>query len=1149
MYGLRGANALLRGENERYKLLAPKNARTTPLLAYDDEEPKARRKGGPKARGKTAATDRAARAYLEEGLGWLRGYPESALPPDAHVPWRFPGKDGQWVTLAVDRELLRTSFYTLRGARRKFPHALERVVGDITAWSDRMEERLRRIQGLVHSGEPLFAGESPEPHAAPISSAEIHWLTWGDLTHPRRMEINRRHWGAALAQVGTSLGIATARRLGLEVVLSLEDPAALDPLRAVLLHPAAYTVATEAGPVLDVVKALTSKKLTSAGVESRLDALAQPAGASPLARQVIDLLLEEADPLARRLVLGCISPTICDAWEAWWASVTTCRRDAEALQRLTALEVGDKRVTKGLISKVRASAILAADSVPLPTSISQLARTVQNGLERLPRPSAEQLLRCLVQLPKGPSTDLKNFLESATQRVYGLSERRRAELLTGLAERLESCAHVSDGPELRSTFALLVVEHIIDFYWGVDSVPWEHRHAALDAALLICQAPSPNDRKKSWLSSWQLGSALEGYAAEVADGARLAALVLDDPKSLTWDTATVAATFACERGAPPADAAASPFATLVDGAYRSDAWTAWAALEERDQLGVAQLKKLSRSGALRDELRQAAAAGTPPHELARLARLYASIKKSERSHWPELVAPPKPLALDDNEWRDLSQWIPKALHGAAIAHLRHAPRAALVKALTPEVPDPRHLLSEQVALQERLSGAELSAGKRSAMEQRLSSLLHRLEAPEPIPPGTVAVIEERLCAGAIRARFRRWLTSLQAQILTDLPEPARACIDFAQDRQADVVIAHLHTLPTETRTLAYRLLSARAAPQPWDLRDDPANAAWREKAAENGLDLARWFSGEAFDVPPPDEGEPLIFRLEDDPLEVMKMGLWFDTCLSPGDMNFFSTIANAADANKRLLVGRDAKGTAQARCLFAITEQWHVLAFHVYGHERAKWIRSATKSALQSLCSSMGTTPAPRGKVSTIVARKWYDDGPQDVADQLASLGPGGELASRVAAAPDTDAFHIVSTELGTPVIEVALELILGCEVFLTSAARTASFAPLLRSRRWPRWFVFRLAQLLAVDYRDLALGLLRELCRGKSPARLKLDVHEALTLAKAFRNVGQPRQSLLVLRSQQGTYEADEIRRETALALKDLGRDDAAARVLGALA
>lgn len=913
-------------------------------MAYDDEEPKARKQAGPKARGKTAAADRAARAYLEEGLGWLRGYPESSRPSEANVPWRFPGKDGHWVTLAVDRELLRTSFYTLRGARRKFPHALERVVGDIAAWSGRMEERLRRIQGLVHRGEPLFTGESPKPHGAPISSAEITWLSWGNLTRLQRMETSRRHWDVALALVSTSLGPATARRLGLEVVLFAEDPAALEPLRDILLHPAAYTVAIEAGPVLEVLRALTSKKLTGADVESRLDAIDQSEGASPLARQVIDLLTEEADPLARQLVL-------------------------------------------------------------------------------------------------------------------------------------------------------------------------------------------------------------EGYAVEVADGARLAALVLDDPKSLTWDTATVAATFACERSAPPADGAAFPFATLVDGTYRSEVWTAWAALEERDQIGVAQLKKLSRSGALRGELRQAAAAGTPPHELARLARLYASIKKSERSHWPELVAPPTPLTLDDNEWRDLSQWIPKALHGAALEHLGHAPRAALLKALAPEISDPRHLLSEQKALHERLSNAELPAGKRSAMERRLKSLVQRIESPEPIPSGTVTDIEERLCASAIRARFRRWLTSLQTQILTDLPEPARACIDFAKDRQADVVIAHLRALPTETRTLAYRLHSARAAPQPWDLRDDPANIAWRELAAANGLNLVRWFSGEAFDVPPPDEGEPLIFRLEDDPLEVMKMGLWFDTCLSPGDMNFFSTIANAADANKRLFVGRDAKGTAQARCLFAITEQWHVLAFHVYGHERTKWIRRATKSALQSLCSSIGTSPAPRGKVSTIVARKWYDDGPRDVADQLASLDPGGELALRVAAAADAEALDIVSTALGTPITEVALELILGCEVFLTSAARTASFGPVLLSRRLPRWFALRLAQLLARDFQDLATELLNKLCRGKSPARLNLSVHEALALAEAFRKVGQPGQSLLVLRSQQGLYEADEIRHQTALALKDLGRDDAAARVLGASA
>ncbi len=1116
-------------------------------MAYDDEEPKARKRTGPKARGKTAAADRAARAYLEDGLGWLKGYPESNQPSGAIVPWRYPGKDGPWLSLAVDRELLRTSFYTLRGARRKFPHALQRVVGDIMAWSGRMEERLRKVQSLVHDGERLYADEPSTPHAPAISSAEIAWLAWGDMTHRRPLEANRSHWGAALAQVGACLGAPTARRLGLEILLPLEEPSSLDPLRAILLDPAAYTAATEAGPVAEALKVLSQKKLTSEKVQPRVDALVQPPGASALAPQLIHFLMEEADPLARQLVLGCISPTVCAAWEAWWADVLASRRDAEAVLRFAALKVADQRVTKGLVGALRKSATHARESIPFDLSVPRLRRIVQQGLDRLPRPSAELVLRCLSRLPEEERIPgASKFVESATAFVHDLSERRRAELLSGLAERLESRPDALGRPGVRLAYARWVVEHVVEFDWSADEVPWEHRHAALDAALLICGTPKPKDWEESWASSWRISGSLEGYAAVCADGQRIAALVLEQPQVLTWDTATVAGTFACQRSAHSTEAKAPPFAALEDGPCNPEAWTAWAALSDRDHQGVTQLKKLSRTGSLRDELRQAAAAGIPPHELARFARLYATTKNARRGDWAQAAAAPGPTMVGNDEWRGMSAWIPESLHAAARELLGHSTAAAAAKALAPDVADPSQLAMEQTAIHARLQASELPEAKRSAMERRLRSLEERSATPPKLGRQTTENVVERLHRAAVRARFRRWSNALQECVLADLPDRARACIDLAQDRQADTVVANLSALPKETRALAYRLLSERAGPEPWDLREDPDNLAWRELAANNGVDLTRWFSGDPFDVPPPDEGAPLVFRLEDDPLEIMKMGLWFDTCLSPGDFNFFSTVANAADANKRVLVGRDEKGTAQVRCLFAITEEWHVLAFHVYSHERAKWAREAVQHVLRSLCSALGIEPAPRGKVPTLVANKWYDDGPQDVADQLVSLRPGGELAARVEAAPPSEAFALVSDTLGASIVEVALELVLGCEVFAKSAARTASFAPALLHRRLPRYFALNMIQRLGVDAPDLVKGLLDRFCRGRSPARLKLDVDEAIVLAQAFRKVGQPRQSLLVLRSQQGTYEAQNVRRERARALTDLGRDDAATRALG---
>src|SRR5262249_3568804 len=52
-----------------------------------------------------------------------------------------------------------------------------------------------------------------------------------------------------------------------------------------------------------------------------------------------------------------------------------------------------------------------------------------------------------------------------------------------------------------------------------------------------------------------------------------------------------------------------------------------------------------------------------------------------------------------------------------------------------------------------------------------------------------------------------------------------------------------------------------------------------------------------------------VMMLEEDPIEVLRMGIPFDTCLSLTDgCNSASTVLNAIDANKRVLYVRDAEG-------------------------------------------------------------------------------------------------------------------------------------------------------------------------------------------------------------------------------------------------
>ncbi|WP_395140452.1 hypothetical protein, partial [Armatimonas sp.] len=115
----------------------------------------------------------------------------------------------------------------------------------------------------------------------------------------------------------------------------------------------------------------------------------------------------------------------------------------------------------------------------------------------------------------------------------------------------------------------------------------------------------------------------------------------------------------------------------------------------------------------------------------------------------------------------------------------------------------------------------------------------------------------------------------------------------------DVMNAALLTLDiTENRRLLIRLLRAYFdGDRDWALRQKP-NVVYLEALTARGIDARAWRTPHGESV------NGLHLHLETDPLHVLQMGNYFDTCLSFGGINAFSTVANACDANKRVLYVR-----------------------------------------------------------------------------------------------------------------------------------------------------------------------------------------------------------------------------------------------------
>lgn len=168
----------------------------------------------------------------------------------------------------------------------------------------------------------------------------------------------------------------------------------------------------------------------------------------------------------------------------------------------------------------------------------------------------------------------------------------------------------------------------------------------------------------------------------------------------------------------------------------------------------------------------------------------------------------------------------------------------------------------------------------------------------------------------------------------------------------------------------------RAAAEGADLdRTRPANRAWIEEV-QGRFDVDAWLAPRARDVTI--AGATMRLAIERDPVEVLRMGIPFDTCLSlEGGSNSASTVVNAADANKRVIYLRDRAGKILARKLIAVSTDATLIGYHLYA--TAKEHRAEVELAFGEMCAEISRDArlplSSSGEPKQIHAGFWYDDG------------------------------------------------------------------------------------------------------------------------------------------------------------------------------
>lgn len=174
----------------------------------------------------------------------------------------------------------------------------------------------------------------------------------------------------------------------------------------------------------------------------------------------------------------------------------------------------------------------------------------------------------------------------------------------------------------------------------------------------------------------------------------------------------------------------------------------------------------------------------------------------------------------------------------------------------------------------------------------------------------------------------------------------------------------------------------------------PKSQAWIDRTSTK-LRLSRWFAPRSSEITV--GTRTFVMALEEDPLEVLRMGIPFDTCLAlESGCNASSTVMNAIDANKRVIYVRTNEGKVVARKLIAITKELGLVGYNTYvsvsgNEERA--IRTAVEMLCQTIGAEVGAPLLRDGVPEQLHQGFWYDDGTVgwtenvDVAAYCRSLG------------------------------------------------------------------------------------------------------------------------------------------------------------------
>jgi hypothetical protein len=229
------------------------------------------------------------------------------------------------------------------------------------------------------------------------------------------------------------------------------------------------------------------------------------------------------------------------------------------------------------------------------------------------------------------------------------------------------------------------------------------------------------------------------------------------------------------------------------------------------------------------------------------------------------------------------------------------------------------------------------------------------------------------------ARLRRGLATCRLAALRAAVDAQLARSVGAQqvDREALSALALLQDAEKNRRGLR-RFLRAFLSGDREHLLRHPATQDWARRHPR--IDLAVWIRGLERRIGS-DDGQQAVIRLEQDPLEVLRMGTYVGSCLGLGGGLTYSAAAALLDINKQVLYARNEQGAVIARQLLAISDKDELVPFAVYPASTGSPAQRAFDRYDTELALALGIArvdPTQAYEIENVLSQDWWDDGAWD---------------------------------------------------------------------------------------------------------------------------------------------------------------------------